>query len=287
MFVTVSDKSGPVMNLNRGSFQLESKSLALRVITAAPRNRPPRAMLVVDISGSMRGLGKSEVVAALARGIIDAAPPNAPLALVTFNEQIRDRFDFSASKEILIQKLEAISREAVPSKGVRTALLDALTEAAEMFGVPQPADVVFLISDGGDNRSRTRASVLRRSLLERGLRVYSFAPSELMLPTEEERLGLEELLNLSRDTGGRPMPLENSSFSGHWNNFPKALALSAEMGRYTYVLAASTYELEIDMDRPIERPVTLKLKIIASDGKELRNLQPLYPHELMPCAHPN
>jgi hypothetical protein len=153
--------------------------------------------------------------------------------------------------------------------------------------VPQPSDTIFLISDGGDNLSRTRLSVIRIALLERGLRVYSLIPSNRPFPTEEERLGFDELLNLSRDTGGRPMPLENPSPSGHWDHSSKALALREDMGRHMYALAASGYELEIEMDRPIERPVPLKLKILASDGKELRNLQPLYPHELMPCAHAN
>jgi len=284
--VTVSDKAGPVTTLSKSNFLLALKSRPLNVVTATVPRQPPRAILVIDLSGSMRSLGELEVVSSLARGFIDAAPSQAPLALLTFADRVKDRLDFSTPKEILVDKLKAISGEPETAQGGRTAVLDALIQASDMFGTPQLGDVIFLISDGGDNRSHAQASGVKRLLLERGVRVYSFIPFDKVFPTEEGENGVTTLVNLSQDTGGRPMPFERIARSG-WDTSPKALALDGEMGKYMYVLAASRYHLEVEKDRAIEGHGTMKLRIVGADGKELRNVQALYPHELMACLDPN
>jgi hypothetical protein len=57
------------------------------------------------------------------------------------------------------------------------------------------------------------------------------------------------------------------------DNSPDALARDSGMGKYMYVLAASSYDLKIEVDREIKSPIALKLRMVGSDGKELRNLQ--------------
>jgi hypothetical protein len=282
--VTVSDKEGPVMTLGRSNFLIESKSSALKIVAAAPRHRPPRAILLIDLSGSMRTEGQLVVIAALARGFVDAAPPQSPLALMTFADRVKERFDFSMPKDVLLQKLQAISQEPPSTPGGRTALLDTLTEASHMFGASQAGDVIFLISDGGDNVSHARMSTVKKLLLEQGVRLYSFITFDQIFPTEEVNICTEDLTNLSNNTGGRPMTFERLSRSG-WDNSPDALARDSDMGRYMYVLAASSYDLELEMDGGIKSPIALKLKMVSSNGKELRNLQLLYPGEVMPCPN--
>lgn len=234
----------------------------------------------------MRSDGELGVIAALARGFVNAAPAQAPLALVTFSDRVKERLDFSAPKEVLQQKLLTISQEPPSTPGGRTALMDTLTEATAMFGTPQSGDMIFLISDGGDNLSHARFSSVKKLLLERGMRLFSFIPFNQEFPTEEVRIGPGALTDLTNDTGGRSMTFERLSRSG-WDNSPDALARDNEMGKYMYVLAASSYDLKIELDREIKSPIALKLRMVGADGKELRNLQLLYPRELMPCTQPN
>ncbi|MGC2194196.1 MAG: vWA domain-containing protein [Terriglobales bacterium] len=280
--VTVSDQNGPVMNLDKSNFLLESKSLTLNVVAARVRRPAPRAIVVLDLSGSMREPGKLPAISSLARGFLDAAPSRAPLALLTFADRVKDRLDFSGPREAIVHRLEEISREPDQTHGGMTALFDALNEAIPMFGVPQTGDVIFLISDGGDNRSHTHARKIRRLLLEHGIRLFSFIPFEMAFPMEDVELGLESLVSLSHIAGGRSMTLEELSRGGGWDNSPEALARDREMGKYMYVLAASSYELDVELDRVIQKS-PLKLKIVGPEGKELHNVQSLYPHELMPC----
>jgi Mg-chelatase subunit ChlD len=275
-----------VATLDQSNFHIESKSSTLKIVGAAARHRAPRALLLVDLSGSMRSDGELGVIAALARGFVNAAPAQAPLALVTFSDRVKERLDFSAPKEVLQQKLLTISQEPPSTPGGRTALMDTLTEATAMFGTPQSGDMIFLISDGGDNLSHARFSSVKKLLLERGMRLFSFIPFNQEFPTEEVRIGPGALTDLTNDTGGRSMTFERLSRSG-WDNSPDALARDNEMGKYMYVLAASSYDLKIELDREIKSPIALKLRMVGADGKELRNLQLLYPRELMPCTQPN
>jgi uncharacterized protein with von Willebrand factor type A (vWA) domain len=158
-----------MMNLNKSNFRLESKPPVTEVATVTRRLQPPRAMLLIDISDSMRTPGKLKVISSLARGFVDASSANSSLAFLTFSDSVKDRLGFPASKDVLLQKLEAISRESAGAKGGRTALLDVMSEAIRMFDRVRPGDVVFLVSDGGDNRSHTQMREVKRLLLERGL----------------------------------------------------------------------------------------------------------------------
>ena len=248
------------MTLDQDNFLVGSKSSVLKIVGAEARHRAPRAILRIDLSGSMRTEGQLGGIAALARGFVDATPAQAPLAPVTFADRVKERLDFSPPKGVLRQRLLAISQEPPSTPGGRTALMDALTEATAMFGMPPSGDMIFLISDGGDNVSHTRVSSVKNLLLERGVRLYSFITFDQIFPTEEVRIGPEALPNLSNDTGGRPMTFERLSRGG-WDNSPDALARDSEMGKYRYVLAASSYELKIEVDRGIKGPIALKLKM--------------------------
>ncbi|HST08861.1 MAG TPA: VWA domain-containing protein [Terriglobales bacterium] len=205
IIVTVSDKNGPVMNLNMASVRLDSKPPGVEVAAFTPRRQPVRALLLIDLSGSMRTPGKLKVVSELARGFVDASPANSPFSLLTFGNPLDDQLGFPASKEVILQKLQAIKREPPGTKGGYTALFDAMTKAIEMFGSAQPGDVVFLVSDGGDNRSRTRMRDVKRLLLERGIRLFCLVPFEGSLKDEEARMDPDSLDNVAQETGGRSL----------------------------------------------------------------------------------
>jgi VWA domain-containing protein len=286
LLVSVSDKSGPVMNLDKGNFLLGAKSLTVRSVKA--RRRPPRALILFDLSLSMTGSpGKLPLMVALARGFIDAVPPQASIALMTFKNRIKDQLDFSTPRDVIMEKLEELSRESQKERAGRTALFDALIEAVDLFGRPQPDDIIFLISDGGDNCNHARASTAKKRLLETGVRLYAFAPVEGFFPDEEVNIGPSSVAFLTQQTGGRSMTLTSISRAGDWDNSADGLARDREMGKYMYVLAASSYEVEIGLEHAIEKPYPLKLKLVSSDGKEMFNLHALYPREIMPCTNPH
>jgi VWA domain-containing protein len=203
---------------------------------------------------------------------------------VTFSDATGDRLGFSTPKEAILQKLETMKQGSVDSKGGHTALLDALVEAIQMFDSPQPGDVILLISDGIDNSSRAQLRDVRRRMLERGLRLFSFVPSEEYPMLEDANSSPDSLVSLSRDTGGRSFTLTPDPRMWGWDASKNTLGKDYEFGKYMYVLASTGYELEIKAHQAIRRPVMLNLKIVGPDGEAMRNVQSLYPQELTACA---
>lgn len=286
LVVTISDKAGPVMNLSAANVRLESKPPGVEVSSFSPPHHPPRAMLLLDLSESMRKPGELKVISSLARGFIDAAPVDAPIALITFSDSVNDRVGFPAPKQTILQRIEAIKQGALDSKGAHTALIDALDEAIPMFDSPRPGDVILLISDGIDNRSRAQLRDVKRQLLECGLRLFSFVPTEEDPILDDANSGPDSLVSLSRDTGGRSFTLAPDPRMWGWDASKNTLGKDSEIGKYMYVLASSGYELTIRANQAIERPVRLTLKIVGTDGEMMQDVQSLYPQELTECTKP-
>ncbi len=284
LVVTVSDKAGPVMNLNASNVRLESKPPGVEVSTVIPRHQPPRAMLLIDQSASMRKPGELKVISSLGRGFVDASPAGASIALVSFSDSVKDRLGFSSPKEAILQKLETMNQGALDSKGGHTALIDVLVEAIEMFDAPQTGDVILLISDGIDNSSRAQLRDVRRRMLERGLRIFSFVPSDEYPILDDANSGPDSLVSLSRDTGGRSFTLTPDPRMWGWDASKNTLGRDYEFGRYMYALASAGYELKVKTNHAIQLPVVLKLKIVGPDGEAMRYVQSLYPQELAACA---
>src|SRR5262249_51275305 len=155
---------------------------------------------------------------------------------------VRDRLAFSAPKEAILQRLETMKRETQDSKDNHTALLDALVEAIQMFDSPRPGDVILLISDGIDNYSRAQVREVRRVLLERGLRLFTFVPTEEYPRLDDANSSPDFLVSLSRDTGGRSFTLTpDPRMVWAWDISKNTLGKDYEFGKYMYVLASSGY----------------------------------------------
>lgn len=97
----------------------------------------------------------------------------------------------------------------------------------------------------------------------------------------EHRINFEPMISLSRDTGG--LSVEFRQAPGHWDSSSDWLSTAEAMGRQLSSLAAFSYELDLEMDRPVEVPTALKLTLVDTDGKQPRGLKIFYPSELMPC----
>jgi len=286
LMVSVVDSKGkPVLNLDKTAFHFHGEPF-IDVVEAKLHRQVPRALLMIDVSGSMMLPDKSAVVRALAEGIISAALPNDPFALVTFSERIGERMDFAASKQTLLTAVEKIGRSTKtrPEDGRRTALYDSLLESLNMFPNAQQNNVIFLISDGGDNKSRASMPELKSQLIDKLPRIFTLILDEANPATNEERGGLHFMLQLSDTTGGRPfrfgttMPLFNP-VTHKWSSDPEGLAAAKSLGEYIYVVSSVYYRLDLTTRVPVKKETRLNLEVESTDGKKLhaffsRNLQP-------------
>ncbi len=287
--VTVVDDQGNLdLSLNQTNFRAESKRMAWKVTAVRPRIQPPRAMLIVDTSESMREPQKAQVADALALGIIAGAKPESPLALVTFSAAVEDHLEFGAPKELLtrtVQGLKDRDSKRTPKHG-RTALYDSIYAAVQSFGAAQPGDTIFLVTDGGDNASLKHSPELRRLLVEKQIRVFAalmLTQHSLPIPEETEFKQVEELATY---TGGGVAWLSDRYTLGRssWDVSPKALAEAMDTGRSLYAMGAMRYEVQLQSNGPVRPPIKIKLLTVTSDGKAMPHRTALYPHVIAACT---
>jgi hypothetical protein len=192
VLVTVVDSDGtPDLRLTAANFRAESKGFVFKVAAAKLQKTPPRAMLILDFSSSMRTApGKWRVVEAVSLGLVEAASRADPLAFVTFDENVINSFGFSTPKEMLTEAIEQLKGHA-DRKLRRTALFDAVYSTIDSFGSPQPGDTIFLVTDGGDNRSRRTLPEIQNLLVQKQVRVFTALFVDGAPPTPEELRGRE------------------------------------------------------------------------------------------------
>ena len=285
--VTVVDAEGrPVVTLDKTAFQVRGVAQAI-VADATLIRDIPRSVLLIDVSGSMIGSReKSALIKALAEGIITASQPNRPLALVTFAERIGERVDFAASKDSLSSIVERLGtlEKNVPEAGRRTALWDALQQVSQIFPDGETDKVIFLITDGGENNSRTQVSDAKVRLLEAKARMFTLLLDEIPLTAREA--GRDSMLGLSESIGGRLFRFGNnppffSTLTRKWNSDPATLREATSFGSYVYAMSSIYYRVVLALGAPLQKRTKLTLEVAGPDGKKL---SAFYPHQLLPCG---
>ena len=162
---------------------------------------PTNFVLVMDTSGSMNGAYIDDAKAA-ATAFVTGLKPSDRVAILTFDDAVKTRVDFTADQDILNEKIKQIV--ATPEGG--TCLYDAAYAAVQMFSTePTGSRAVILFTDGRDETFRNGAVCSTKTVDE----VISIASKgELRTPIYTVGLGLEKqidtatLQNFADSTGG-------------------------------------------------------------------------------------
>jgi Ca-activated chloride channel family protein len=205
--VSVTDPLGvPVLGLPRERFHLFEDGVEQTIAFLASEDRPVSVCLVFDLSASMRDKVRtaSEAVTHLLQSFDQAGDE---FGLILFNERPWVAVPFTGNSRLIVE----ILRRARPLG--RTALLDALHLArTQMRMARNGRRVIVILSDGGDNHSRSTRSATRREMQESDVQVYAMSvrrsQSETPSRLAPEELNGPMLLNdIAADTGGRHVEL--------------------------------------------------------------------------------
>jgi len=203
ILVNVLDRSGnAVRDLTNNNFRVKVNGRPAAISGASYSLAPRRIVVLLDMSGSMGGEkdGKKWQIAREAvQDLLAESPGDVPIALLTFSDQVHDVFAFSQRSTISRWLQEASSQR----RSVRghTALRDAIQASLRMLQPFHPGDAVYAITDGGDNASHVSADKTKAALRESGVRLFAFLFAEL-IPTGEELLGTDSLVEMASDSGG-------------------------------------------------------------------------------------
>lgn len=147
VFFSALDQEGiPIMGLSADNFSILENSQPVEINTVSIRQSPVSLVLVIDTSGSMVGNGIAAARTA-ASNFIGRLDANDEVAVISFNDKIKQEIDFTNSKTRLqdsIQQIQAINRAG-------TCLYDAAYQAVELSTkAPVGTRGVIILTDGVD-----------------------------------------------------------------------------------------------------------------------------------------
>jgi len=263
------------MGIPSESFHVTAGDSAVMVKSAHVSAGTHRVVLLVDISGSINKSEHTWEIARVAAGnLLVAAPSTLRVALVLFSNRIIDTIGFDRPATDIVERLAKMEN----GKG-STAILDSLDYSIKLLQPAEVGDVIYIISDGGENSSKVHRSDVESKLLGHGVRLFAFIlQPKAPFTTPEEAAEPSLLSNLAQVTGG--MVVDEDSAAA----LDARPRLSAIL-QHGYDQMAHFYELHLTIPNPWAKKQRLRLDYVDQDGKKRKDLSVSYPQYLLPCTH--
>jgi hypothetical protein len=290
--VGILDSRGDVPpDLNVGAFVAQSDRRRLEITAARPDSGPKRVAILIDTSASMRKdvsvSGKMNLAYWAASDAIKRLPANVSIAVVGFSKEVDRKLDFSVPREKLASEIADREKSADTSPRGRTALLDAIEYVLGHIPNAGPGDVIYAITDGEDNHSHIKTSVLQTRLEATGVRLHLFLLQDFLF-TGDPFPGSDDTMTLARATGGVVInvhpKISGTGVSGTTENFavaPKQKQIMSDELTLLYRQTATPYLLDLKM--PANFGKAYKWKLNVADQYRQKSTYLFYPREIVPC----
>ena len=239
----------------------------VKILSVLPDDPPHRIVVLLDSSGSI--LSNSFVwhaYLAMANNLVTNLPEGTTAMLVVFADRIdmiipvtHDR----AKLDSQFKTLEAGWKYFRPPRA--TALWDAMKAASDMFGTPRQGDVLYALSDGGDNASRVRFMDVENTFRSKPIKLLLISVRDTSpLRAEAEAEALKRLQNLALETGGA-----TAEISGKL----KPQSLSQSIPR--------SYRMDIEVPPQLKNT---EKSTVALTGTTIEGTDVKYSGRLAPCS---
>jgi Ca-activated chloride channel family protein len=224
--VSVLDRNGkPLRGLPPSSFHLFEHGAEQKIVSVSEADVPISAVLVLDESRSM-GKGVRRCAEA-AQKFLEQCNDSDEFGLISFADRVVVESDFTRDAGTIQNRLLQAKSQG------NTALLDAVRSAAMMMRhAHNQRRVILVLSDGGDNQSRSHEAEVQRILLETEAQVYAVSiPQQKPFEDPNTASGPELLDRLCDAAGGRNIAMNSFSDLG------RAMRQINDEIRSEYVLA--------------------------------------------------
>lgn len=293
--VSVSTTDGsPAPPLENANFEGVYRKTPIHVTSAAMNREPIRVVLLLDVSGSMDGMrqgfeGKFSLD--VAENFVSNMPPETAIGLGFFYTELIPITPPTTDRKLLIFQLEGLRLHPESYKG-RTALWDAILGGTKMFDHPRLGDVIYVITDGGENASKSNINHIVQTLGESGIRLSGLvyqAPSTLRR-SEEELIGPRIVDQVARDTGGTILTqmteivgsMAISGVATLVDKSGKPTLLASYLGSQ-YRQLTSFYRLSFDLPEALHKPQEWKLELAGLEKSQREKIRLAYPQMLAAC----
>jgi hypothetical protein len=293
--VSMSTPDGsPVPPLESANFAGIYGKTPIHVASAVMNREPIRVVLLLDISGSMTGFGAGFVgkfSLDLAEHFASNMPQETAIGLGFFYTKLIPVLPPTTDRKSLLYQLEGLRSHPTSVKG-RTALWDAVLGSLKMFDHPHSGDVIYVISDGGDNASKITVNHVAQILGESGIRLTAFVFQAMpaIRRTTEEEFGPTTVDEVARDTGGTiltqmtenveelKISVEPTVFEKSGKLTPFGLNLISQ-----YRQIGSFYRIGFDLPEALKKPQNWKLELVGLEKTQRDKIALTYPHVLLAC----
>ncbi len=250
------------------SGQVNRRPVEIRV--AEPWVQPRRVAILLDVSGSMKEVTEAVIVAA--RSFAGQLNSSTSCEVVIFDQQIEARTECSADRAALL----ADARNVKPKHG-RTAIYDVISEVINHWGDASSNDVIFLISDGGDNASKIKIEEISRLVIKTGVRMPALLVEDSRIASQEEDEGKANVGALCNESGADFLVIDKAEFKSNL----KGIVYDTPVLTNAVI---NSYRLTIHLPEPLHQAKSwaLKLENIPPELKN-RKYKLFYPQKLAAC----
>jgi hypothetical protein len=262
-------------------------SNAVTIRSIKPADRLPRVVLLIDTSRSMES--SEPAAAVIAERFVSKLPAETEIGLAFFDSNYHPMASLNKDRSKPTFLLEALKNRQYYAKGL-TALWSSVGEAAKMFGTPSLGDTIYVISDGGDNRSRTHMRDVLEALTGSGIRLFAavLAGHIEIRRTPSELNGAVDIKDAAHATGGALL-FDPDAPGGYYYSALDMVGKDRKPTRFAEDLnyqvsqLINYYRLEISLPEPIHRPQSWRLHIVSDGQSPTERLELIYPTLLIPC----
>jgi len=264
VLVNVLDRDGDsVPRLTAANFRGEYRGQSVEVLSAIEDRAPRRVAVLLDRSGSQRGV--AQLALRSAEELIDTLTPRHSIVIGTLAESVRQVAKLTNDRQALHDALRdvAASEPTGPSY-----VYGAVLQACQGLQSPRPVgDAVWLFSDCEDTASAIEPTKMVAAAAQTGVRVFT-----VPVPSERPPLGVQWgqswANSLAEATGGTVTRLED---------LQKELPTLRSM-------VTDAYRLEVEFPKAVDKPQKWNLELVGADGKKLPKVRLVYPHLIAPMA---
>lgn len=286
--VNVIDRQGnQVRGLTAANFRAEFRGQWVKILSATWDSGPRRIVILLDISDSMNGPpGKKQLAVAGVQHLVRWAAPGSSLTLLIFDEKVEGELDLVPGDQSVAEQVARVLVEhhVDPRKSGRTALLDTIVQGLALLDPPHLGDVVYAITDGGDNRSRTKRRAVENAAQAAGVRIFAFfVPTPPFERVDPEVIGAPSLVReLTQSSGGNALTIDSTDALYDFKE--KDRVVLSQDARRLYRQMAEFYRVEVELPGELKEPQGWKLEVVDAANKRQKDLAVIYPRKLLPCA---
>jgi Ca-activated chloride channel homolog len=254
LHVSVRDRGGRyITGLTRDAFTVIDDATPQRLEMFSAEEVPASVGFLIDNSNSMRP--SRERVVASAAAFVEKAHPQDEIFVLTFNEAVQEAWRPAVVAEMDIKRFASAMSSAIVARGM-TAIYDGIVSGlGRLEGARHTRQVLIVVSDGGDNASRTTLEDTLERVRASDATIYTVALIDPLMRGGNSRL----LRRLARSTGGelfQPRRVED---------VPEAFARISQDIRNAYTLAY----VPTRNAAALPRRRTVKVYVRSQDGRAL------------------